>query len=177
MTNTKICQENLTNYLKERFSDRDHAQSKHVLEIMDELSKEELENIEDLEALVRKYPPNEYFSKSEHEIGTRLSDVGVIRSLLVARKIDEINKIIQSWGPIPTEKEGFRDAEPFVYIKHDIASYLKISRNRVKIDATNVGDLEISFEELGNRIGTGLPYLRRLMNRLETFRSQLFAGT
>jgi len=173
---TKINQDNLANYLKKRFSDRDHAPSKHVLEIMDELLKEGIDNIEDLEALVNKYPPDEYLSKMEHEIGSRASDVGVIRSLLVARKIDEIKSIIDSWKPLPTRHERLQDADPFVNIGGGIASYLMKSGNNVKIYATNIGELEISFDELGNRIGTGLPYLRRLKGRLETFKEILWSN-
>jgi hypothetical protein len=170
---TKINHYNLSNYLKERFSDRDHAQSKHVLEIMDELLKEGIDNIEDLEALVNKYPPDEYFSKMEHEMGFRLADIGVIRSLLAARKIDEINSIIDSWKPLPTRHERLQDTHPFVNIGGGIASYLMKSGNNIKIYTTDIGELEISFDELGNRIGTGLPYLRRLKGRLEAFQKIL----
>jgi hypothetical protein len=175
MTITNINFENFTDYLKAHFSDRNHAQPKYVLEIMDELSKENIKNIEDLEALVQKYPPEEYLSKMEHEIGIRLGDVGVIRSLLVARKIDEINDIIRSWKPFPTKCEVLQDPDPFVNIGGGIASYLMKSGDSIKIYATNVDELlDISFDELGGRIGTGLPYLRRLEGRLEAFKKILF---
>jgi hypothetical protein len=126
-----------------------------------------------LEALVRKYPPDEYLSNMEHEIGVRLSDAGVIRSLLVAKKIDEINNIIDSWRPLPAKPGYFRDPNPFVDIGGGVASYLEKSGNSIRIHASNVGELDISFDELGNRIGTGLPYLRRLVSRLETFKELL----
>jgi hypothetical protein len=173
---TKIDMENITDYLKKRFPDRVHAQPRHVSEIVEELSKENIKSIEDIDDLVAKYPLNEYISKSEHEMGFRLADVGVIRSLLVAKKIDEINNIINSWRPLPITPETLRDLDPFVNIGGGIASYLMKSGNNIKIDATNVGTLEISFDELGNRIGTGLPYLRRLAARLESFREILLSG-
>lgn len=172
----KINQENLSSYLKKRFPDRDHAQSTQVMQIIDELLKEGIDNIGDLEALVKRYPTDEYFLKMEHEIGIRLGDVGVIRSLLVARKIDEINSIIDSWKPLPIKHEKFQDTAPFVNIGMGIASYLIKSGNSIKIYTTNVGELEISFDELGNRIGTGLPYLRRLKSRLEAFKAILFSN-
>jgi hypothetical protein len=174
MTNTQIDQENLADYLKNHFSDRSHAPYKHVLEIMDELSREDIRNIEDLEALVKKYPPNEYLSKMEHEMGFRLADVGVIRSLLVASKIDEINGVINRWQPPLMELPDSMDEKPFVDIGRGITSYLMKSEDKIKIKAANVEELlEISFDELGNRIGTGLPYLRRLESRLEEFRKIL----
>ena len=174
MTITKIDLEKFTDYLKTRFSDRDHAPSKHVLEIMDELSKEDIKNIEDLDALVKKYPPEKYLSKLEHESGMRLGDVGVIRSLLVARKIDAINSVIESWRPSLAKVSDKKDKTPFVDIGGGIESCLMKSGDNIKIHTTNAGDLEISFDELGNRIGTGLPYLRRLEGRLEAFKKILF---
>ncbi|HII07049.1 MAG TPA: hypothetical protein HA349_07000 [Methanotrichaceae archaeon] len=174
MTITEIDPENLRNYLNMRFSDRIHAQSKQVLQIRDELSKDNIKNIEDLDVLVKKYPPDEYLSKMEHETGSRLADVGVIRSLLVARKIDEINNIIDNWGPLPVKPETLIDTDPFVNIGGGIASYLMKSGDSIKIHTTNIGTLEISFDELGDRIGTGLPYLRRLVARLESFKEILF---
>jgi len=100
------------------------------------------------------------------EIGVKSTDVGVIRSLLLARKIDEIKSVIESWGPLPAEPRDLMDQEPFVDIGCGVASYLMRSGDNIKIHTTNVYDLEITFEELGNRIGTGLPYLKRLMERL-----------
>jgi hypothetical protein len=173
MSNTKIDLEKITDYLKIHFPDRIHSQTKYVLEIIDELSKECINNIEDLENLLTKYPPNEHVPRLEHEIGIRLSDVGVIRLLLVAKKIDEINSTIDSWGPLPVKPETLQDPTPFVNIGVGISSYLMKSGDRIKILATNEGELEISFDELGNRIGTGLPYLRRLEGRLEPFREIL----
>ena len=174
MPNTKIDLEILVDYLKIHFPDRVHAQAKYVSEIIDELSKEGINNIEDLEDLLINYPLNEYVPKLETEIGIRLSDVGVILSLLAARKIDEINRIIDSWRPLPMKPETMRDLSPFVNIGSGIASYLMKSGNRVKILATNERELlDISYDELGNRIGMGLPYLRRLAGRLESFRDIL----
>lgn len=173
MTNTKIDLEKIVDYLMIHFPDRVHAQAKYVSEIIDELSKEGINNIECLEELLANYPPNEYIPKLENEIGIRLSDVGVIRSLLVARKIDEINEIIDSWRPLPMNPETMRDLSPFVNIGSGISSYLMKSGNRIKILATNEGELDISYDDLGNRIGIGLPYLRRLAGRLESFRDIL----
>ncbi len=104
----------------------------------------------------------------------RLADVGVIRSLLVAKKIDQINEIIHGWGPLPAEPKILRDNIPFIGAKEGLPSYLKKSGDRIKIDAANVGELDISFSELGNRIGTGMPYLRCLMSRLSPFHDLLF---
>jgi len=173
MPNTEIKSEKIVDYLKTHFPDRVHAQAKYVSEIIDELSKEGINTIEDLDDLLANYPPIKYVLQLENEIGIRLSDVGVIRSLLVARKIDEINRIIDSWKPLPAKPERMQDLSPFVNIGSGIASYLMKSGNRIKILTTNEGELEISFDELGNRIGTGLPYLRRLAGRLELFRDAL----
>jgi len=139
-------------------------------------SKENIKNIEDLKDLVARYPPDEYVSKSENKMGFRLADVGVIRSLLVARKIDEINNIIKSWDLSLAEFQDSMDEKPFVDIGNGIASYLIKSEDSIMIKATNVEELlEISFDELGDRIGTGLPYLRRLESRLEAFRELLLS--
>jgi hypothetical protein len=173
MPTVKINQHNILDYLKKRFPDRVHAQPTSVSEIIDELSKENINNLEDIESLMIRYPPNEYVPKLEHEIGIRLSDVGVLRSLLVAKKIDEIKDIIDGWRPLPIEPDRLRDSNPFVNIGGGISSYLMKSGDSIKVYATNVGELDISFDELGNRIGTGLPYLRRLESRLESFREIL----
>lgn len=173
MPDTEIDLEKFVDYLMMHFPDRVHAQPKYVSEIIDELSKEGINNIECLEELLTDYPPNEYVPKLENEIGIRLSDVGVIRTLLVARKIDEINRIIDSWRPLPMRPETMHDLSPFVNIGSGIASYLMKSGNRIKILATNEGELNISYDDLGNRIGIGLPYLRRLEGRLESFRDIL----
>jgi hypothetical protein len=165
--------QDLVVYLRIRFLDRIHAQTKYVSDIIDELSKEGISTMDDLDELLTDYPPNEYVPQLENDIGIRLSDVGVIRSLLVAKKIDEINKIIDSWGPLPVEPEPRRDRSPFVCIGRGIASYLVKSGDRIKILDTNAGELDISYDELGNRIGVGLPYLRRLASRLESFRAIL----
>ncbi len=168
-----INNQDLVGYLRIRFLDRIHAQTKYVSDIIDELSKEGINTMDDLDALLTNYPPNEYLPQLENDIGIRLSDVGAIRSLLVARKIDEINRIIDSWGPLPVEPEPRRDRSPFVSIGSGIASYLVKSGDRIKILDTNAGVLDISYDELGNRIGVGLPYLRRLASRLESFRAIL----
>jgi hypothetical protein len=162
MSDTRIELEKIVDYLRMHFPDRVHAQVKYVSDIIGELSKEGINTIEDLEKLLAKYPANDYVPKLENEIGIRLSDVGVVRSLLVARKIDEINTIIDSWRPLPLKPETMRDSSPFVNIGSGISSYLMKSGNHIKILATNEGELEISYDELGNRIGIGLPYLRRL---------------
>jgi hypothetical protein len=172
-----IDKQDLVDYLRTRFLDRIHAQTKYVSDIVDELSKEGINTIDDLDELLKNYPPNEYLPQQENEIGIRLSDVGAIRSLLVARRIDKINKIIDSWGPLPAELKPRRDPDPFVSIGRGIASYLVKSGDRIKILTTNAGELNISYDELGNRIGMGLPYLRRLESRLESFRAILSSET
>jgi hypothetical protein len=165
--------ESLTAFLHAQFPDRIHAESKHVYELAHELLEENIKSINDLRDLLTLYPPTQYISPLEEESGGQLADVGVIRSLLMAKKIDEINEVINGWGPLPVEPKILRDNFPFVGPKSGIASYLMKSGNRLKIDATNLGELEISFSELGNRIGTGLPYLRRLMSRLGPFHDLL----
>lgn len=175
MSNIKIDQEKFTDALRRYFPNRVHAQAKHISEIIDELSKEGINSIESFEDLLTKYPPDRYAPKLENEIGFRLSDIGVIRSLLVAMKIDEIKSVIDEWGPLPIEPKRIQDSAPFVNIGNGVASYLMKSGNRIKILATNEGELEISYDELGNRIGTGLPYLRRLAGRLEVFKEILSA--
>ncbi len=92
MSNMKIDPEKFTDALRRYFPNRVHAQAEHISEIIDELSKEGINSIEGFEDLLTKYPPDEYAPKLENEIGFRLSDIGVIRSLLVAMKIDEINE-------------------------------------------------------------------------------------
>ena len=90
--------------------------------------------------------------------------------------IDKIKDVIKSWGDLPPMPKDLPDQETFVNIGGKIASYLVKSGTNIKIRTTNVGDLEITNDELGNRIGTGLPYLRRLEARLEAFREILMPG-
>lgn len=172
-----IDMENITGYLKRCFPDRIHAQPEHVAEIIEELSKEGIKNIEDIDDLMVRYLSLIHVDKMEHEMGFRLADVGVIRSLLVAKKIDEINTTIKGWGPLPPTSETVRDIKPFVDISGGPASFLQKSGNSIKIYSTNVGPLDISFDELGDRIGTGLPYLRRLAARLDSFKEILLSAS
>lgn len=166
---------NLGTYLRKVFSDRVHSEPKYVSEIVNELSKENLKYIKDVEYLIRKYPLETYVIPLDVESGVISADVGVIRSLLVARKIDEINDVIKGWGhPLPGPK-NLQDKEPFINIRGGITSYLIKSGDNIKIRAANAGDLEITNDELGNRIGTGLPYLRRLKERLEPFHEYLLS--
>jgi hypothetical protein len=74
---------------------------------------------------------------------------------------------------LPSKPENLIDQEPFVNIGKGIASYLKKSGNRIKIYTEKEEELDISFNELGVRIGTGLPYLRRLANRLDPFKNYM----
>lgn len=87
-------------------------------------------------------------------------------------KIKEINEKIRSWGQLPADK--FVDPEPFVKVSRDIRAYLMMDDGKIKIHTTNQGDLEISAEELGNRIGTGLDFLELLSRRLDAFRDLIF---
>jgi hypothetical protein len=169
----KINQTNLGAYLRTVFSDRDHSEPKYVSEIVNELFKENCKYIDDVEALIGRYPVDNYVDPLDVESGIRSTDVGVIRSLLVARKIDEINEAINGWEPPLSELPDLLDGIPFVNVGGGIASYLMKSGNSIKIHTTNAGDLEITNNELGNRIGTGLPYLRRLMARLNPFHTYL----
>lgn len=86
-------------------------------------------------------------------------------------KIREINEKIRSWGQLPTDKT-FVDPEPFVKVSSDIRAHLKLDGGKIKIHTTSSeGDLEISEEELGDRIGTGLDFLELLSRRLDAFRA------
>lgn len=165
---------NLTNYLHAQFPNRIHAESKYINALIHELNEGNCNTIDDLCEFLTRYSPSRYISPLEEESGARLVDVGVIRSLLVAEKIDQINEIIHGWGPLPAEPKILRDNIPFIGAKEGLPSYLKKSGDRIKIDAANVGELDISFSELGNRIGTGMPYLRCLMSRLSPFHDLLF---
>jgi hypothetical protein len=171
----EINQLSLGAYLRRVFPDRDHSEPKYVSEIVDELLKENCKYIKNVESLIKKYPLETYVLPLDAESGVISTDVGIIRSLLVAKKIDEINDVIKNWRPLPPEPENLQDREPFVNIGSKIASYIMKSGDNIKIQTTNVGDLEITNDELGNRIGTGLPYLRRLMERLEPFHTYLLS--
>ena len=140
---------------------------------IDELLKENLKYIRDIDALIQKYPLETYVDPLDKESGIISTDVGIIRSLLVARKIDEINEVIESWKPLPSRPKNLKDYDPFIKAGGRIASYLIRSDDDIKIWTANAGTLEITNEELGNRIGTGLPYLRRLKDRLVSFRTYM----
>jgi putative GTP pyrophosphokinase len=164
--------DSLAAYLPKLFPDRVHAEPKYLSELLIDLSEEGYKYISDIDNLVTNYPPDKYIPQTEREIGVKMADVAVIHSLLFAKKIDEINEVIRNWGPLPTEHAYLKDKRPFVR-----DSYLIKSGDSIKISTSNVGELEISFEELGNRIGIGLPYLKRLMEQLEPFRTSLSKGT
>lgn len=166
--------ESLAAYLHAQFPNRTHAESKYLHALIHELIEGNCKSIDDLQDLLTLYSPNQYIYPLEEESDIRLSDVGIIRSLLVAKKVDEINEIIYGWGPLPAEPKILRDKIPFIGAEKGIPSYLMKSGNSIKIDAANVGVLEISFSELGNRIGMGLPYLRLLLSRLGPFHDLLF---
>jgi len=89
-------------------------------------------------------------------------------------KIREINEKIRSWGELPTDRPKLVDPEPFVKVSRDIRSHLMLDGGKIKIHTTNAGDLEISEEELGDRIGTGLDFLELLSRRLDAFRVLIF---
>ena len=171
----EISQQNLLNYLNKHFANKIHAKTEYMLEIINDLSKEGFNQIQDIDKLIADYPPEKYIPKIESETGSEMSDIGIIRSLLVAKKIDEIRSVIESWIPLPPEPKDLRDPIPFVDVGSGIASYLMKSEDNIKIHTTNAGDLEITFDELGNRIGTGLPYLRRLKERLDPFHTYLLS--
>lgn len=165
---------NLAAHLHAQFPNRIHADSRYIHALIHELIEGNYYSIDDLQKFLTLYPPSQYISMLEEESSEKLSDVGVIRSLLVAKKIDEINEIINGWGPLPAEPKILVDEIPFIGAEEGLPSYLKKSGDHIKINAANVGELDISFSELGNRIGTGMPYLRRLMSRLSPFHDLLF---
>jgi hypothetical protein len=159
----------LSTYLKEAFPDRIHAEPKYVSSLVRDLIRENCRYIKDIQTLIEKYSPDQYISPLDAKIGVKSSDVGAVRSLLVAKKIDEIKNTIENM-PSLAELPDLRDEKPFVSAGSGIENYLIKSGNNIKIEATNVGELlEISFEELGDRLGTGLPYLNRLKDRLQLF--------
>lgn len=171
----EITETNLGAFLLKAFPDREHSEPKYVAEIVNELLKENCRFLKDVENLVKAYPLEKYVIPLDVESGIVSTDVGVIRSLLVAKKIDEINEFIESWRPLPLEPKQFIDSKPFVEIGGRITSYLMKYDDKIRIEATNVGALDITNDELGNRIGTGLPYLRRLKERLEPFHEEMLA--
>jgi hypothetical protein len=89
-------------------------------------------------------------------------------------KIREINEKIRSWGQLPNDRPKLVDPEPFVKVDRDVRAHLMVDGGKIKIHTTNQGDLEISEEELGNRIGTGLDFLELLSRRLDAFRNVIF---
>lgn len=89
-------------------------------------------------------------------------------------KIREINDKIRSWGELPPDPPVFVDPKPFVKVNMNVMAYLMKEGERIKIHTTNRGDLEISEEELGDRIGTGLDFLELLSRRLDAFRDLIF---
>jgi hypothetical protein len=91
-------------------------------------------------------------------------------------KIREINEKIRSWGQLPTDRPTLIDPEPFVKVSSDVRAHLMMDGGKIKIHTTKQGDLEISEEELGNRIGTGLDFLELLSRRLDAFKSLIFSG-
>jgi hypothetical protein len=91
-----------------------------------------------------------------------------------ANKIREINDKIRSWGELPADPPILLDSRPFVKVAPDVMAYLMKDGKKIKIHTTNDGDLEISEEELGNRIGTGLDFLELLSRRLDAFRDLIF---
>ena len=91
-----------------------------------------------------------------------------------ANKVREINDKIRSWGQLPGDPYELTDPKPFAQVRSDVGAFLKKEGDRIKIHTTNVGDLEISEEELGDRIGTGLDFLELLSRRLDAFKDLIF---
>ena len=77
-------------------------------------------------------------------------------------------------GSLSDEPEILIDKIPSYRYRRRASFLPEKSGDRINIDAANVGELDISFSELGNRIGTGMPYLRHLMSRLSPFHDLLF---
>jgi hypothetical protein len=175
MPDEEINPERLAAYLHKVLPDRLHNDPKYMSEIINELLREEIKSIKDVGHLIEEYPLETYIVPLDVEIGVKLRDVGIIQSLLIAKKIDEIKSVIQSWKPLPAEPIDLIDQKPFVVVGSGVASYLMKSTDNIKIHTTNSGDLEITFKELSNRIGIGLPYLRCLMKRLEIFHAYLLS--
>jgi hypothetical protein len=91
-----------------------------------------------------------------------------------ANKVREINDKIRSWGELPLDPPEFIDPEPFVMVDRDVSAHLMKEGEIIKIYTPNQGNLEISEEDLGDRIGTGLDFLELLSRRLDAFRDLIF---
>jgi hypothetical protein len=89
-------------------------------------------------------------------------------------KVREINEKIRSWGQLPWDPYELIDSKSFTPVSSGVGAFLKKEGDRIKIHTTNVGDLEISEEELGDRIGTGLDFLDLLSRRLDAFKDLIF---
>ncbi len=89
-----------------------------------------------------------------------------------ANKIKEINEEISGWGQLPAI--NLIDSEPFVVVNRNVMAYLMKEGDKIKIHTTMQGDLEISEQELGDRIGTGLDFLELLSRRLGAFKDLIF---
>ncbi len=80
-------------------------------------------------------------------------------------KIAAIRGIISSWGTLPINPTEFLDTQPF----WGQAFLVKIG-DQIKIRTCNVGDLDISIDDLMGRMGIGMDYLSMLENRLSIFK-------
>lgn len=80
-------------------------------------------------------------------------------------KIDTIISIIQSWDTLPIDPAEFKDTQPF-----SGRAYLVKIYDQIKIRTHNIGDLNITFDDLNGRIGLDLNMLE---NRLSTFKEIL----
>lgn len=90
------------------------------------------------------------------------------------QRINEINEIIDKWRPFPSSTPPvFVDPESFV-AGHD-AHLAKIG-DQIKIRTTNVGDIDITYDDLrgdSGRIGISFEFLDLLKNRLSAFKKEL----
>jgi hypothetical protein len=75
---------------------------------------------------------------------------------------------------LPLDPRDFIDPEPFVMVDQDVRAHLMKDGEKIKIFTPNQGSMEISEEELGDRIGTGLDFLELLSRRLDAFHDLIF---
>jgi hypothetical protein len=137
------------------------------------LHKLSLAEEHELRKLIEKEAPTLKDASMNELIDTGLIRIGIKN--IYKNKVSDINNVIDSWGPLPSYPYELIDSDPFVTVSPSVKAYLKKEGDKIKIYSTNVGNMEISEEELGDRIGTGLDFLELLSNRLDTFKDYMLS--
>lgn len=155
------------------FENPDDIQLKRLLG-KSRFQKLSAEEEQDLRNLVVATAPILKSAPLEKIIETALIQMGY-RNILFEQKVREIKDEINRWGALPGDPYELIDSAPFATVSYDVKAYLKKVGGQIKIYSTNVGDLDISVEELGDRIGTGLDFLELLSRRLNAFKVLIFS--